>query len=163
MILQNSQYALITLENELDSLKLYLELEMLRFDNRFSYSIIVDENVDKSILKVPPLLIQPYVENAIWHGLMPKDGHGRVDIQISSADDFLLVNISDDGIGRTAAASRQQAATHRPLGLQITSQRINMAHDEKHTVLPVNVIDLVDNHGNPAGTEVTLKLSLLYD
>jgi len=165
MILQNSQNAVITLENELDSLKLYLELEMLRFDHQFTYNITIDDGVDIAILKVPPLVIQPFVENAIWHGLMPKETSGRVDIHISSEHGFLFIKITDDGVGRAHAPERQQAqaASHRPLGLQITSQRINMTHDAKHGILPVCIEDMVDDCGNPAGTEVTLKLPLQYD
>jgi sensor histidine kinase YesM len=112
---------------------------------------------------VPPLVIQPFVENAIWHGIMPKEGKGLVDIHISSQKELLLISITDDGVGRAASAKRQQAATHRPLGLQITSQRINMTHTTKDAVLPVSVTDLTDETGMPAGTEVTLKLPLLYD
>jgi len=72
MILQNSQSILISLESELDTLELYLEIESLRFDFRFEYQIDISPDLEKSMIKVPPLIIQPFVENAIWHGLMPK-------------------------------------------------------------------------------------------
>ena len=83
LILQNSQASLITLDSELESLQLYLSLEALRFNNHFDYKISVATNVDAISLKVPPLILQPYVENAIWHGLMHKEEKGQLDIEIS--------------------------------------------------------------------------------
>jgi hypothetical protein len=164
MILQNSQNPLITLENELDSLRLYLELEMLRFNNRFSYVISVDEGIDISVLKIPPLIIQPFVENAVWHGLMPKPGRGQVKVDVSAEKDYLSIKITDDGVGRNKSGAQQsQAATHKSLGINITSQRIRMVHSSETNIPPVSVTDLVDSLGKPAGTEVTLKLPLLYD
>ena len=90
MILQNSQASLIILESELESLELYLNLEVLRFDNHFDYKISVADDLDISVLKVPPLIIQPYVENAIWHGLMHKEEKGQLDIEVSREDNYLL-------------------------------------------------------------------------
>ncbi len=99
MILQNSQASLITLESELESLKLYLDLESLRFNYHFDYKISVPNDLDISVLKVPPLIIQPYVENAIWHGLMHKEEKGQLDIEVSQEDDFQyfksLIMVSD--------------------------------------------------------------------
>jgi tetratricopeptide (TPR) repeat protein len=160
MILQNSQSSLITLENELDSLRLYLDLEMLRFDNQFSYKIAVENEVDVSMSMVPPLIMQPFVENAIWHGIMPKRGNGHIDIHISSDKDFLIIRIADDGIGRAASAALQQvqAATHRSLGLEITSQRITMVNPEMSIARPLLINDLTDPEGKPCGTEVVIKL-----
>jgi len=165
MILQNSQNSLITLENELDSLRLYLELEMLRFNNRFSYVISLDKSIDISVLKIPPLIIQPFVENAVWHGLMPKASSGQVEIDISAEKDYLSIKITDDGVGRNKSRAQQQSqtATHRSLGINITSQRIRMVHSAGTNIPPVSFVDLVDSLGRPAGTEVTLKLPLLYD
>ena len=82
MILQNSQASLITLESELESLELYLDLEALRFNYQFAYKISVPKDMDIEVLKVPPLIIQPYAENAIWHGLMHKEEKGLLDIEI---------------------------------------------------------------------------------
>ncbi|MEJ1240575.1 histidine kinase [Chryseolinea sp. T2] len=163
MILQNSQSTFISLESEIQSLTLYLDLEKLRFDNQFTYKIELDKNVDASLAKVPPLIMQPFVENAIWHGLMPKNTLGEINIRVSVDERYLFISISDDGVGRAASESRKgmQAATHRSLGLSITSQRINMMHDGME-VNTVNIKDLVDAHGAPAGTEVEIKLPLRY-
>jgi tetratricopeptide (TPR) repeat protein len=160
MILQNSQSSLITLENELDSLKLYLELEMLRFEYQFSYKIRIDDEVDISMSMVPPLIIQPFVENAIWHGLMPKRDKGHIDIHIAGEKGYLAIRIADDGIGRPASAALHQveAATHRSLGLEITSQRIMMVNPEMTSTQPLLINDLTDPEGRPCGTEVVIKL-----
>jgi tetratricopeptide (TPR) repeat protein len=163
MILQNSQNPLISLEDELASLRLYLELEQLRFDNRFTYHIDVEDAVDLSMTMVPPIVLQPFVENAIWHGLMPKTGEGQINIHISTDQSILIIKIADDGIGRAASAlQNDQAATHRSLGLEITSQRIKMMFPGDAESDPVYIGDLVDAAGKPAGTEVTLKIPIHY-
>ena len=165
MILQNSKSSLITIEQELISLELYLELESLRFDGRFNYKIKIDQAIDLSMLKIPPLIIQPFVENAVWHGLMPKETTGNVEIELSQEDDFLLVRITDDGVGRIKPVSSQHHETngHRSMGLNITSERINMLYTSGVHHNPVNIIDLVDTNGLPAGTQVNIILPVLYD
>jgi LytS/YehU family sensor histidine kinase len=165
MILQNSQNELISIEQELESLKLYLELEWLRFDGRFNYSINIDKRVDLSMLKVPPLIIQPFVENAIWHGLMPKETKGKVAIELSLANDFIHVKITDDGVGRNKlqATQNHQTNSHRSMGVSITSQRIKMLYTSAVQISPVNIVDLINENGSPAGTEVNIQIPIVYD
>jgi LytS/YehU family sensor histidine kinase len=165
MILQNSQASLVTLESELESLKLYLELEALRFNYHFDYHISVADELDISALKVPPLCIQPFVENAIWHGLMHKEEKGKLEIEVEQDDDYLMIKVEDNGIGRQKAALFSAKATtrHTSMGLHITAQRINMLKSSKIEGTPVTVNDLVDADGSPAGTEVTIKMPLIYD
>ncbi|MDR6944247.1 sensor histidine kinase [Mucilaginibacter pocheonensis] len=100
MILQNSQNKLITLEEELESLELYLSLEALRFDDHFSYRIVIQQELDVALLKVPPLIIQPYAENSVWHGLMHSEEKGRLDIGVFREANFLYISINDNGVGR---------------------------------------------------------------
>ncbi|HXL58834.1 MAG TPA: histidine kinase, partial [Chitinophagaceae bacterium] len=128
MILQNSQASLITLESELESLGLYLEMEALRFNYHFDYKIAVSKDLDIEVLKVPPLIIQPYVENAIWHGLMHKEEKGSLDIKVTQEDDYLFFKVTDDGIGRkqAAALASKTATKHKSMGLRITADRIAM-------------------------------------
>ena len=165
LILENSQVPLITLESELESLKLYLDLEALRFNYRFGYKISVAPETDTSVLKVPPLIMQPYVENAIWHGLMHKEEKGQLDIEISREDEHLFVRITDDGVGRKQSASfRSKSATlHKPMGLRITEERIAMMERSFGRESNVTINDLVLPDGRPAGTEVTLKIPAIYD
>jgi CheY-like chemotaxis protein len=165
LILQNSQAPLITLESELESLQLYLELEALRFEHRFDYEIVIPEDLDVSAISVPPLMIQPFAENAIWHGLMHKEEKGRLQIKISQDDDVMIFSITDDGIGRKKAAEldSKSATRHKSMGLRITSERIEMLWQAGGNISPVAVNDLVDADGNAAGTEVIIKIPVLYD
>jgi LytS/YehU family sensor histidine kinase len=165
MILQNSQSKLITLEQELESLTLYLSLEALRFDDHFSYKITVHGDLDVSMLKVPPLIIQPYTENAVWHGLMHKDEKGELHIEVLIEHDFLYLKITDDGVGREKACSltHKPDPIHRSMGLGITSQRIEMIQEANSQDPAVVINDIVDIAGNPCGTEVVLKLPVIYD
>src|ERR671913_362244 len=100
LILQNAQASLISLESELESLRLYLELEALRLENRFDYKITLSQDLDLFALKVPPLIIQPYAENAIWHGLSHKEEKGHLEIELFQQEEILFCKITDDGIGR---------------------------------------------------------------
>jgi tetratricopeptide (TPR) repeat protein len=165
MILQNSQATLITLESELDSLKLYLELEALRFDYHFEYRVSIPEDLDITAPKVPPLIIQPYVENAIWHGLMHKEETGKLEIDISQENDFLCIRVMDNGIGRkqSAALASKSVTRHKSMGMRITSQRINSIKHPLSGESPVSINDLVNPDGTPAGTEVIIKIPIEYD
>jgi hypothetical protein len=162
LILQNSQAPLIPLESELEALQLYLELEALRFDHHFDYTINVDEDIDSSILKVPPLIIQPYAENAIWHGLMNKQEKGHLAIDIAELQDALLCKITDNGVGRQKAAElkSKSAATHKSMGMRITADRIAMLKQKKPIDSYITINDLILPDGKAGGTEVTLKLPL---
>src|SRR6266536_1234098 len=165
LILQNSQEAFIPLERELEALQLYLELESLRFDNKFEYKISVDDEVDTTMLKVPPLIIQPYVENAIWHGLMHKKEKRHLDIQLFLEKEVLFCKITDDGIGRKKAAElkSKSASTHKSMGMRITGDRIAMLQQQKQNGTSISITDLVLPDGNPGGTEVLIKIPVCYD
>ena len=164
MILQNSQTPLISMESELECLKLYLEMEALRFNYHFSYKISVPKELEIEMLKVPPLIIQPYAENAIWHGLMQKEENGQLDIEVSQEKDYLLLKITDDGVGRKKAAelASKSATMHKSMGLRITEHRITMLQSSNRNDSPVAINDLVTADGRAAGTEVTIKIPILY-
>ena len=165
LILQNSQAALITLESELEAMELYLDLEALRFDYKFGYKITVQKDIDISAIKVPPLIIQPYAENAIWHGLMQKEEKGRLDIDIHQEMDHLYFKITDDGIGRRQSAARadSSAKRHKPMGMRITADRIAMMQQPGSTEPAITINDLKGPDGTDAGTEVIIKLPVIYD
>lgn len=165
LILQNSQTPFITLENELESLRLYLELEALRFNNHFTYQISYPEDMEISVVKVPPLIIQPYVENAIWHGLMHKEEKGQLNIIIAEENDCLSIQVADNGIGRKESAllASKTPTRYKAMGMRITADRIsilNQTYDKKQSI---QIRDLVDERGNAGGTEVTIKIPLIYD
>jgi ligand-binding sensor domain-containing protein len=165
LILQNSQNERVPLENELEALKLYLELEAVRFDHHFTYSVKIDDHLDVSVVKVPPLIVQPYAENAIWHGLMHKDEKGHLLIEILKEDDFLIFRITDDGIGRQKAAElkSKSASSHKSMGMKITADRISNMKQKHPNQNYIQIKDLVLDDGTPAGTSVEIKISLHYD
>lgn len=165
IILQNSQVTLISLESELESLELYLSLEQLRFDHQFSYEIIISPGLDVSFLKVPPLIVQPYVENAIWHGLMHKEGKGELRIEVLQDDVFFYIKVIDNGIGRKKAQElrKKPGTDHKPMGLNITANRIAIMNNLKSNRSSVEIRDIENLDGSAAGTEVTIKLPMNYD
>lgn len=165
MILQNSQASFVPLESEMEALKLYLELEALRFDHHFQFNIIIEKDLDVSTIKVPPLIIQPYAENAIRHGLMQKEESGHLDIELSQEGDTLCCKITDDGIGRKKAAElkRKSASEHKSMGMQITADRIAALQQKNQMKTTIEITDLVLADASPGGTQVLLKIPLLYD
>ena len=120
---------------------------------------------DTTNIKVPPLIIQPYAENAIWHGLMHKEEKGHLIIQISEEKATLLCKITDDGVGRKKAAETksESSSLHKSMGLQITADRIAMLQQSSAPKEVVIISDLTLPDGSPDGTEVTLKIPLQYD
>ncbi len=162
LILQNSNASLITLESELEALQLYLELESLRFNHRFNFTISIDDEIDAEVIKVPPLIIQPYAENAIWHGLMHKPDIGNLEIEVKEEAGFLQIKIGDDGIGRKKAAQlkSKSAETHKSMGLKITEDRIAMMSKEENKGVVV-ISDRVLADGRNGGTVVILKIPLV--
>ncbi len=165
LILQNSQASLIPLTRELEALQLYLELESVRFDHHFLFTIHIDDNLDISGLKVPPLIIQPYAENAIWHGLMHKEEKGNLQIELFEDENMLCCKITDDGVGRKKAAElkSKSASTHKSMGMQITADRIEMLRKVTAPTTQIKITDLILPDGSAGGTEVLLKIPLNYD
>lgn len=163
LILQNSRSNYISLKDELESLDLYMQMESLRFANRFEYEIKIAPEIDTNAVLIPPMLMQPYVENAIWHGLMhKKDGiQGKVEIIISKKEGNLYCMIQDNGIGREKAEAikaQKQGNRKRSMGMQITKDRIEMINKLYSTNTTMQVIDLHDEKGNAMGTRVELMI-----
>jgi LytS/YehU family sensor histidine kinase len=163
LVLENSRSEKVTLQNELEALRLYLEMEAMRFKDKLRFSLDTDPEIDLDFTEIPPLLIQPYVENAIWHGLMHKTEGGTVRIRVTQPDDNLLqITITDDGIGRTRAAElRSKSATPRKsFGMAVTFERIALINQLYKTQTRVQINDLVDAGGGAAGTEVLLEIPI---
>ncbi|GAA4400101.1 hypothetical protein GCM10023187_12890 [Nibrella viscosa] len=162
LILQNSNSALVTLDNELEALKLYMDMEALRFNHRFSYRIDLDEEVEPDVVEIPPLLIQPYVENAIWHGLLHKEGAGHIQIGIRLEENMLVCRIEDDGVGRKRAAElkSKSATKSKSLGMQITSQRIRLINELHGKATTMQIEDLENASGEACGTRVILHIAV---
>jgi hypothetical protein len=160
MVLNNSKKPFITLEDELDMLKLYLDMERLRFKDSFDYSISFTNSIDIDNIFVPPLLLQPFVENAIWHGLMHKEGQGRLEIKLSIEDRTLTCVIADNGIGRKKAAMLKSKSSEKQksMGLHITSERLALLNKNMDQPNSFYFEDITDDEGNVAGTRVILKI-----
>jgi len=163
LILENSKSAKVPLEKDLEALHIYIEMEKLRFQNKFSYQLIVDENIDQTYVQVPPLLIQPYVENAIWHGLMQKETPGNLCISIMlMKEDLMKVTIEDNGIGRAKSTQLKSktAVTHKSFGLQISKDRIRIVNKLYGVNTQVEVEDLHDEKNEAAGTRINLFIPI---
>lgn len=161
LILENSTLALISLDQELEALKLYIELEALRFKHRFEYQFVLSKDLDVTSIKVPPLILQPFVENAIHHGLMSKEGPGHLTVTITEMEDRLELKITDDGIGRQSAELLQTASKHKSLGMKVTAERIGFLNSLHTEQTSINITDLKDEEGKASGTEITIHIPVI--
>ncbi|NUQ26317.1 MAG: histidine kinase [Saprospiraceae bacterium] len=161
LVLDNSRSQRVPLEKEIEALRLYLELEAMRFDDKFRYEIWVDDEIDQQFCQIPPMLIQPYIENAIWHGLMHKPEGGSVVVDVRPpTDNKLLVEITDDGVGRARAAELESKSTlqRKSYGGLITEERLRILNPDKPDENKVSIHDLVDANGKACGTRVVLEI-----
>ena len=161
LVLENSRSEKVTLKNELEALSLYMEMETMRFKNKLNFTIETDPDLDTDLVEIPPLLLQPYVENAIWHGLMHKKDGGSVYVKIAQLKaERLQITITDDGIGRARAAElkSKSAIAGKSFGMKVTGERIALINHLYKTNAKVQVNDLTDAEGNAAGTEVVIEI-----
>lgn len=160
--LANSRESMISLQDEIQALTLYLEIEKLRFDEKFEYKITLDPAIDESFIEIPPMILQPYVENAIIHGLMHSPQKGHLNINISLNEETIICSIEDDGIGREKAAEIKKASgiERKSRGMLITKERLEILNQYSKDHYTVNVVDLVDANGKAAGTRV--EVTILY-
>jgi LytS/YehU family sensor histidine kinase len=161
LILDNSNSKTVTLTNELEALRLYIDMESIRFEKQFSYKINIDENVSPDHIYVPPLIIQPYVENAIWHGLLHKETEGHLEVRLTMPQpNMLQCVVEDNGVGRAKAKElkSKSASTSKSLGMKLTESRLALLNKHSNWDASIEILDLVDPEGIPAGTRVTLKI-----
>ena len=158
MALHNSTKPMITLENELEALRLYLDLERLRFKNAFNYRITFINTIDINTVYIPPMMIQPFAENAIWHGLMHKNDVGSLEIQLCAEDKILTCTIIDNGIGRNMASAlkTRSAEKNKSMGVDITAGRLALLNKSENEATYFNIEDLFDQEGQGCGTKVVL-------
>jgi sensor histidine kinase YesM len=161
LVLESSKNNLVPFHKDYESLSLYLQLEQFRSNDKFDYHLEVNPELINSGLSVPPLVIQPFVENAIHHGLLNKTGTNRVlDIGIQLENDFIRYSITDNGVGRKRSAelNRESRPGHVSYGIEAAQKRIKLHnHDDRRP--SVVITDLVVN-GEPAGTKVEIWLSI---
>lgn len=160
-VLENSQHTSISLRDEIDALNLYLELELIRFKDKFDYELRIDDEIDPFLYKVPTMLIQPYVENSISHGLMPCEGKGHVKIHLSLENEYISCTIEDNGIGRDASQKRKTEINHNSLGTQIVTSRLDLVNVLYGTSLKTIYTDLKNIKGEPEGTKVEIQIPIM--
>ena len=162
LVMENSAKGKILLASELDMLRLYIDLEAMRFKEKLQYTIHLEKDIEPDYIELPPLLLQPYVENAIWHGLMPKEEGGKISIEVAMNNDksLLRIIISDNGIGRAQSekSEKGQITRHEPFGMKVTSDRIALINQVHDFGANVTIEDLMDKKGKAGGTRVIIQI-----
>ncbi|MEM7035874.1 MAG: tetratricopeptide repeat protein [Bacteroidota bacterium] len=161
LTLEHAARPLVSLEIELKMLRLYTTLEQARFEEKFEVEMDVEEGLDLE-WQLPPMLLQPFVENAILHGLAPRGAGGKLEIRLRRDGEALACTISDNGIGRAAAKGRRREG-HQPMGLSITRRRLELLAQQGGTEVRFDIEDLHDGAGKPAGTRVNLHIPVTTD
>jgi len=160
-ILELSEDSVIPLADEMEVLTSYLELEQMRLEDKLNFSIRISPQLNANELYIPNTILQPFVENAIWHGIHPKSGMGEVVVSIEPGEQGVLrCTIKDDGIGRIASGKLNKRKNHNSLGMTITNERISLLEQIYKVKLKVEIIDLLHPDGSPAGTQVEIDIPL---
>ena len=162
LILDNSREEWIHLESELQQLQLYLELEQLRFDNKFDFSIITNTSLQRGTVSIPSMILQPHIENAILHGIAHKQTKGFIQLRIVTSDHQLECIIEDDGVGRQKASQlKNKMSSHKSVGLKVTEERLQLLSLRTGKKTNVQVMDLYNEENIAAGTKVIIHLPLI--
>jgi ligand-binding sensor domain-containing protein len=155
-VLDHSRFSMITLQEELETMSIYLELEKLRFGETFSFSVEVQPEIQSSNLLIPPLFIQPYVENAIWHGLQLQKDSPHLQIRFYHEKNKLVCSVEDNGIGRKRSAELQRTRHHTSTGMKNVEERMTLLNATSREKISVEIIDLVNEENEASGTRVTI-------
>ena len=150
----------ITLYDEIETCRHYLQLEAMRFDAGFNYSIEIDEDIDLKSVLIPALIIQPFIENAIWHGLVPRGGGGELMIKIQLKGRNIDIVIDDNGIGREASKHHKSNlnAVHQSKGINLTQSRLLLYNSLQKGKAGLQYTDKLDSQGSSAGTKVVISI-----
>lgn len=160
LILENSRERQVPLEKDLDALELYMQLEALRFKNKFSYSINTDEDVDKENTLIPPMLLQPFVENAIIHGVQNKE-HGEIKIHVYKEKEMICCVIEDkSSLKENTVVAVDENKKHKSLATKIITERLSIFNQIKKVKSSVNIFDLKNTENKTGGMRVELLLPL---
>ncbi len=161
-ILDNSRSGMVTVEKEVQLLELYLDLEQLRFGDRLSYTILVDETINTSDTQIPSMIVQPFVENAMLHGIMHRDSGGKVAVVFTNHLDWLRISIEDNGVGRKAslAFKSENAEPHHSIGIEVATKRLIALKKNSETPAGIEIIDLEDEAGQGLGTKVIIDIPI---
>ena len=161
-ILNASQNKETSLADEIETTTLYVNIENMRFNNEIDYVLNVDKSLNLNVIKIPSLILQPFIENALWHGLSAKKGNKEIILDIGKdVKNDLIITITDNGIGRKKAAEIKENKVHKKnsIGLKLTEEHLqNFTKDNNYTY-GLYIEDMFDKTGLPAGTKITLTLS----
>lgn len=162
LILESSRYDFISLKNEIDILKYYLEIQKMRFSDNFEYSFEIDPELNLEDTRIPPMLAQPFIENAIEHGIQHLDTLGELAIKFIKDGSRLLFEVRDNGVGREASKSlnKESMFASKSLSTRIINDRLNALNKYSKDVISYNIIDLKDEQNNPAGTQVIISIPI---
>jgi LytS/YehU family sensor histidine kinase len=157
-ILNQSVSNRIKLAEEVDMLKNYVHLEMTRFEAKFNFVLDVEDSVDLETIEIPSLLVQPYVENAILHGLYNKRSPGTLTVRVKEGVGSVVFEIEDDGVGRAEAmrVRAQNFPSHKSMGIRLTEERLKLIKQQNNAALEIE--DLEDENGEPSGTKVRISI-----
>jgi len=164
LILKNSESPMVPLAREIELLRYYTELEALRFNHRFSFDFQVDLIEDTETISIPGMLIQPHIENAIWHGLMHKTGQGCLWVRFfKTSENRIICEIEDDGVGRAKAAviEKDRPKNHRPTGLANIQHRLELLNAQMANDIRLDIEDLYDETGQATGTKVVVRIPIV--
>jgi histidine kinase/YXYXY domain-containing protein/histidine kinase/DNA gyrase B/HSP90-like ATPase/two component regulator with propeller domain len=161
LTLNHSKETFVTLQETIEYLHAYLEMEQLRFGSSFSYIIQATGIADEEEITIPTLMIQPLVENAIWHGLMPKNGDKKITIRFEQTMDMVTCTISDNGIGIGESEKRKRANKQPSVGLENLRYRIKIMNEKYNMNCTLAITDLCQGNGNETGTRVVLQFKIL--
>lgn len=161
--LDSSLSNFVPLSEEIERLKLYLELEHMRLENKFEYRFNIEGDVDTESIEIPPMMLQPYIENSIWHGILPMQKPGMITITVKEIGDDIMFSIEDNGIGVEASKARKQrnGEQHISRGMEITTGRINLLKAMTNSDLAVKgPFDVKNEKGETTGTRVEIVLPI---
>jgi len=158
LTLENSRTEFVSLDKEIGMLNVYLELQQLRYEGKFDFKIEMDDKLDPESLKIPPMLAQPFIENAVEHGIRHKVDKGLVKVGFKKIDKIIQVTVEDDGVGREVAMKFRKKDKPQSLAISITRERLEILtkkHRQKYTM---QITDLKDANCEPCGTKVELTM-----
>ena len=161
-LLENTTKDYVSLADEIDVLTRYIEIEALRFNHVFKHTIEVDDKINIQTTFIPHFLLQPFVENAIWHGLLPKKEEKILSISFKLINEKeITCTIDDNGVGRAFKKANQKMNTNKSLAINFIQQRLDLMNKNSGMDLSLAIIDKVDSAGNSAGTAVVLTLPII--
>ena len=159
-LFNNADKKEISLYDEIETCKLYLQLEAMRFDTKFSFAVNIDNDIDLKSIQVPALIIQPFIENAIWHGIIPCNSGGHVSLNVIKKNAVIEVVIDDDGIGRESSKQNKSTSdlAHQSKGVNLTQSRLELNNLLQQRQAKLEIIDKKDENGVATGTTVIIKI-----